>query len=90
MIDYWQAIRTIYEMQKIGGVDDLSLVRFPWQLFYLRVSSTKFLLKTAKNGLFETLFQICASPSPHILRTFGFFNFPAISYLSNLNYQNFG
>ena len=38
----WQAIRTIYERQKTGGVGDLSLVRFPWQLFYLRVFSTKF------------------------------------------------
>ena len=28
--------------KKTGGVDDLSLVRFPWQLFYLRVFSTKF------------------------------------------------
>ena len=38
----WQAIRTIYERQKTGGVGDLSLVRFPWQLFYLRVFLTKF------------------------------------------------
>ena len=27
--------------KKTGGVDDLSLVRFPWQPFYLRVFSTK-------------------------------------------------
>ena len=25
-----------------GRVDDLSLVRFPWQLIYVRVFSTKF------------------------------------------------
>ena len=41
-LQLWQAIRTIYERKKAGGVDDLSLVRFPWQLFYLRVFMTKF------------------------------------------------
>ena len=39
----------------------------------------RILLKTAKNGHFETLLQ------PHILRTIGFFNFLPISYLSNLD-----
>ena len=40
-LQLWQAIRTM-RGKKTGGVDDLSLVRFPWQLFNLRVFSTKF------------------------------------------------
>ena len=41
-LQLWQAIRPIYERENTGGVDDLNLVRFPCQLFYLRVFSTKF------------------------------------------------
>ena len=35
-------MKMLYERQKTGRVVDLSLVRFPWQLFCLRVFSTKF------------------------------------------------
>ena len=48
------------------------------------------LLKTAKNDRFETLFQLCASPSPTFGGQLDFFNFPAISYLSNLDQQKCG
>ena len=41
------------------------------------------LLKTAKNGHFETLFHLC--PPPHFEDNWIFFNFPPISYLSNLD-----
>ena len=41
-LQLWEAIRTIYERLKTGRVNDLILVRFPWQLIYLRVLSTKF------------------------------------------------
>ena len=41
-LQLWQAIRTIYEKEKTGRVNDLSLVRFPWQLIYITVFSAKF------------------------------------------------
>ena len=63
-LQLWQAIRTIHERLKTGRVDDLSLVRFPWQLLYLRMFSTKLCLKQLKMTVFETFFQLCASPSP--------------------------
>ena len=36
--------------KKTSRVDDLSLVRFPWQLIYVRVFSTKFCQKMTENN----------------------------------------
>ena len=38
---FLQIIRTIYEKYKTSRADDLSLVRFTWQLIYVRVFSVK-------------------------------------------------
>ena len=43
------------------------------------------LLKTAKNDRFLHTFPTLHLSLPHILRRIGFFNFPPISYLSNLD-----
>ena len=72
-LQLWQAIRSIYEKQKTDGVDDVSLVRFPWQLFCLRVFSTKLCYKRLKMTVFDTLFQLCASSSPTFLGQLDFF-----------------
>ena len=65
----WHAIRTIYERLKTGRVDDLSLVKFPWQLVYVRVFSTKFCNKTTEIDNFPNL----SLSLSHIFRTIAFF-----------------
>ena len=41
-LQIWQAIKTIYERSETGRVNDPRLVRFPWQLIYIKVFSAKF------------------------------------------------
>ena len=47
-----------------GRVDDLSLVRFSWQLICVRVFQPNFAEKKTENDHFETIFQVCPSLSP--------------------------
>ena len=57
--------------KKTGGVDDLSLVRFPWQLLFQGVFD-QILLKTAKNYRFRDTSPTLCLFVFHIFRTIGF------------------
>ena len=60
--------------KKSGGVDDLSLVRFPLHAIVLFEGVfDQILLKTAKNDRFSHTFSSLRLSLPHILRTTGFF-----------------
>ena len=51
---------------------------------------SQILLKTTENDYFEAMFKNLPLSVSHILRTIGFFIFPPISYLSNLDQKKFG
>ena len=64
--------------KKAGGVDDLNLVRFPWQLIYVRVFSTEFCYKRLKMAILRHVYNFAPLPPPHfednwILLTFHLF-----------------
>ena len=52
------------KLSQTGRAEDLSLVRFAWQLIYVRGVFDQILPKATENDHFETVFQLCPSSSP--------------------------
>ena len=66
-LQLWHAIRNIYERYKTGRVNDLSLVRFPWQLIYVRGFSAKGPVKLIKRVKIAHSFLQSVSNQFHVI-----------------------